>query len=46
MNNEQQKIMEIHHIVNMYEAKPEDTHFLIPNPLNAMRTPHPQMPGG
>ena len=46
MHNEQQKIMEIHRIVNMHEANPEDTHFLMPNPFNAILTPHPQMPSG
>ena len=46
MNNEQQKIMEIHRIVNMQEANPEETRFLMPNPFNAILTPHPQMPGG
>ena len=46
MNNEQQKILEIHQIVNMYEANSEDTHFLMPNPFNAILMPHLQMPGG
>ena len=38
--------MEIHRMVNMHEANPEDTHFLMPNPFNAILMPHPQMPGG
>ena len=46
MNDEQQKIMEIHGMVNMHEANLEDTHFLMPNPFNAILTPHLQMPDG
>ena len=46
MNSEQQKIMQIHPMVNMCKANPEDTHFLIPNPFNAILTPYPQMPPG
>ena len=46
MNNEQEKVIEIHQILNMHEANLEDTHFLMPNPFNAMLTPHPQMPSG
>ena len=46
MNKEQEKIMEIYQMVNMHEANPEDTHFLMLNPFNAILTPHPQMPGG
>ena len=45
MNNEQQKVIEIHRILNMHEANPEDTHLLMPNPFNTILTPHPQMPG-
>ena len=44
MNNEQQKIIEIHQIVNMHEVNSEDTHFLIPNPFNAILMPRLQMP--
>ena len=46
MNNEEQKLIEIYQIVNMHEANPEDTHFLVPNPFDAILTPHVQMPGG
>ena len=46
MNNEQQKIIEIHRMVNMHEANPEDTHFLMPNAFNAILMPNLQMPGG
>ena len=46
MSNKQQKIIEIHQIVNMCEANPEDTYFLIRNPFNAILTPNLQMPGG
>ena len=46
MNNEQQKVIEIHWLLNMHEANPEDTHFLMPNPWNAILTPNRQMPGG
>ena len=45
MNNEQQKIIEIYRIVNMHDTNPEDTHFIMPNPFNAIVTPYPQMPG-
>ena len=38
--------MEIHRILNMHEAYPEDTHFLMANTFNGILTPHPQMPGG
>ena len=33
----------MHRIVNMLEANPEDIHILMPNPFNAILTPHPQM---
>ena len=45
MNNEQQKIIEIHPIVHMHNANPKDTYILMPNPFNAILTPYPQMPG-
>ena len=38
--------MEIHQIVNMHEANPEDTHLLMPNPFHAILTPYPQMSCG
>ena len=44
MSNQQQKKIEIHRIVNMHEANPKDTHFLMPNPVKAILTPHPQIP--
>ena len=46
MNNEQKKVIEIHQILNIHEANPEDKHCLMPDPFYAIRTPHPQMPGG
>ena len=46
MNNEQQKVTEIHRICNIHEANPENTHFRMPNLFNAILMPHLQMPGG
>ena len=37
MNNEQQKIIEIHLIVKLCEANPENTHFPMLNPFNINR---------
>ena len=36
--------MEIHGIVNMYEANPKDRHFLMLNLFDTIMTPHPHMP--
>ena len=46
MNNEQEKIIEIHVIVNMHETNPKDTYFVITNGFNAILVSHLQMPGG
>ena len=46
MSNKEQKIIEIHRIVNMHEAYPEDTHFLIPNSFDAILMLYWQLPGG
>ena len=43
MNNKQQKIIEMYWLVNMHEAKSEDTYLLISNPFNAILTPYLQM---
>ena len=32
-------------MLNMHETNAEDTHFLMPNPFNAILMPYPQMPG-
>ena len=46
MNNKQEKLIEIHQIVNMYEANSKDIHFLMSNHFNTILTPHLQMSVG
>ena len=46
MNKKQVKIIEIHGIVNIHEANPEDTYLLMPDPFNGILTSHLQVPGG
>ena len=46
MKYEQEKIIEIYRILNMHEANAEDTYLPMSNPVNAILTPDPYMPGG
>ena len=40
MNNKEQKAIEIHRIVNMHEANPQNKYFLEPNPIHVILMPH------
>ena len=46
MSNKQQKIKEIHHIVNMHEANAVDKYFIMTNLFNAILMLYQQMLGG
>ena len=43
MSDKQQNMIEIHGIITIHEANPDDTHFVLPNPSNITLTPYLQM---